>query len=232
MSSLVPALEAWVPQHSDANPADQPVLPPFVALPAFEPRQSVLVSWPVRVAQAADRVVARALPARHPPSLGSSGLAEIALAGLDRWCRLIPYHQEVVVAARARLRIEQAIARRAKRYRRFLELKRAMADRPLSANAGGTGQLHLNPANCWIRWSTESDVAANSRLSGSALFFLDGSDLRGIRMGLEGQVLINELADYEPCTVAQWARLSALVDAPQLTQLARHLIDIGLVAHT
>jgi len=90
----------------------------------------------------------------------------------------------------------------------------------------------LNPANCWIRWSTESDVAANSRLSGSALFFLDGSDLRGIRMGLEGQVLINELADYEPCTVAQWARLSALVDAPQLTQLARHLIDIGLVAHT
>jgi len=232
MSSFVPALEAWVPQHSGASPADQPALPSFAALPAFEPRQSVLVSWPVRVAQAADRVVARALPARRPPSPGSGGLAEIALAGLDRCCRLIPYHQEVVVAARARLRIEQAIARRAERYRRFLELKRAMADRPLSASADGTGQLHLNPANCWIRWSTEPDAAASSRLSGSALFFLDGSDLRGIRMRLEGQVLINELADYEPCTVAQWARLSALVDAPQLVQLARHLIDIGLVAHT
>ncbi len=232
MSSFVPALEAWVPQHSGASPADQPALPSFAALPAFEPRQSVLVSWPVRVAQAADRVVARALPARRPPSPGSGGLAEIALAGLDRCCWLIPYHQEVVVAARARLRIEQAIARRADRYRRFLELKRAMADRPLSAGADGTGQLHLNPANCWIRWSTEPDAAASSRLSGSALFFLDGSDLRGIRMRLEGQVLINELADYEPCTVAQWARLSALVDAPQLMQLARHLIDIGLVAHT
>ncbi len=51
-------------------------------------------------------------------------------------------------------------------------------------------------------------------------------------MRLEGQVLINELADYEPCTVAQWARLSALVDAQQLTELVRHLVEIGLVAYT
>ncbi len=50
-------------------------------------------------------------------------------------------------------------------------------------------------------------------------------------MRLEGQVLVNELADYQPCTIAQWARLSALVDAPQLAALVRHLVGIGLVAH-
>jgi hypothetical protein len=148
----------------------------------------------------------------------------------------MPYHQEVVVAERARLRIHEATERRAVRYRRFLELRRTMADRPLSLGAHGTSQLHLNPANCWIRWtdqagSAESGSGEETAYSSSALFYLDGSDLRGVRMRLEGQVLINELADYEPCTVAQWARLSALVDADQLTQLARHLVDIGLVAH-
>jgi hypothetical protein len=90
----------------------------------------------------------------------------------------------------------------------------------------------LNPANCWIRWTTEDEPAAAKSSSGSALFFLDGDDLRGIRMPLEGQVLINELADYEPCTVAQWAALSALVDHAQLAQLVRHLVSVGLVAHT
>jgi hypothetical protein len=232
MSSFVPALEAWVPQLGSVVPTDRPELPPFAALPAFEPRRSLLVSWPVRVAQAAERVVARALPARQVASPGGRGLAEITLAGLDRCCWLIPYHQEVVVAERARLRIRQAIEQRAERHRRFLELKRAMVDRPLSLGDDGTSQLHLNPANCWLRWATDLGSAEDAALSGSALFFLDGSDLRGIRMRLEGQVLINELADYEPCTVAQWARLSALVDTPQLTQLARHLVSIGLVAHT
>ena len=43
--------------------------------------------------------------------------------------------------------------------------------------------------------------------------------------------LINELADYQPCTIAQWARLSTLVDVPQLTVLVRHLADMGLVAY-
>jgi hypothetical protein len=43
-------------------------------------------------------------------------------------------------------------------------------------------------------------------------------------------VLINELADYQPCTVDQWARLSPLVDAAQLQGLVRYLETVGLVA--
>ena len=36
------------------------------------------------------------------------------------------------------------------------------------------------------------------------LFFLADGEVHGLRMNLEGQVLINELADYQPCTVLQW----------------------------
>jgi hypothetical protein len=231
MSTSIPVVENW-DQPIEGGLADgQTRLPAFATLPAFQPRRSLLVSWPVRVAQVADRVVARALPASLGAAPGGRGLTEITLAGLDRWCRLIPNHPEIVLAERARLRIQQVIEERADRCRRFQELRRAMEDTRSPLDGDGTCQLHLNPANCWIRWDVEAGSTEDEAFSGSALFFLDGNELRGIRMHLEGQVLVNELADYQPCTIAQWARLSALVDVPQLVALVRHLVGIGLVAH-
>ncbi len=231
MSSCVPALGAWTPQADEGVVTDPRAAPPSASFPAFAPRQSRLISWPVRVARVAERVVARALPASQAPALSVGSLAEITLAGLDHVCRLSPSRQEVLAAERARLRIEQVIARRQERYRRFRELKRGMVGRPLSLALDGTSQLYLNPANAWVRWSADNGGAEAEPFAGSVLFFLDGDDLRGIRMRLEGQVLINELADYEPCTVAQWAELSALVGHAQLVGLVHHLVRIGLVAY-
>jgi hypothetical protein len=224
--------ETWAPRI-DRPLLDGPAeLPAFAVLPTFQPRRSRFVSWPVRVAQAADRVVARARPASLGAGPGGRGLTEITLAGLDRWCRLIPNHPEVVRAERARLRLQQVIEERADRFRRFQELRRAMEDHRLSLDGDSACQLYLNPANCWIRYEAAARSVEEEAFSGSALFFLDGNALRGIRMHLEGQVLVNELADYQPCTIAQWARLSKLVDVPQLAALVRHLVEIGLVVHT
>jgi hypothetical protein len=232
MSTSTPVFETRV-LRVDSPLTDSPVeLPPLAALPTFQPRRSLFVSWPVRVAQVADRVVARAMPSGRKTGSGGRGLTEITLAGFDRWCRLIPNHPEIVRAERAHLRIQQVIAARADRFRRYQELRRAMDDKRLSLDGDSTCQLYLNPANCWMRWEAKSESAEEETFSGSALFFLDGNDLRGIRMHLEGQVLVNELADYQPCTIAQWAQLSALVDAPRLAALVRHLVGIGLVAHT
>jgi hypothetical protein len=232
MTSLVPALDPWGPQCDQPISTDGSQLSPFAPLAMIAPRRSPLVSWPVRMAQVADRVVARALPARQTALGSRRGLAEITLAGLDHVCRLIPYHQEIVVAERAKLRIHQAIARREDRYRQFLELRQAMPDQLAPVDLDGSPRLHLNPANCWLRWTAENATDGEATTATSALFFLHDSELRGMRMRLEGQVLINELADYEPCTVAQWAELSALTDRSQLVAFARHLIAIGLVAHS
>lgn len=232
MSTTSPLVDTWS-SSDDRPPAAAPPLPAFAELPAFQPRRSVLVTWPLRVAQAADRMVARALAVGASDGAAGCALTSITLAGLDRWCRLLPAHPEAVLAERARLRIEQLVATRAERVARYQELRRAMeaADevaRELPADS--PRPIHLNPANCWTRWDTQ--VSPNDEtLSCSVLFFLDGKELRGIRMRLEGQVLINELADYQPCTLAQWARLSALVDASQLALLVRHLAEMGLVAY-
>ncbi len=94
---------------------------------------------------------------------------------------------------------------------------------------GSAALIHLSPACCWIRINEEPRGDRGS-LSSSVLFFLVNDEIRGLRMNLEGQVLINELADYQPCTIRQWARLSSLADASQLSSLVRHLAEIGLVA--
>jgi len=231
MSSMVSAVPTCVPPVEGVAGSEAGATQPLGVWPAFAPRRSRLVSWPVRVAQAADRVVARALPSRELDARAGRGLAEITLAGFDQVCRLVPSHQEVVLAERARLSIRHAITRRAERHRRFSELRRAMTESEMDADSLARGQLFLNPANCWIRWAANGG-ADGARYASSALFFLDGDELRAIRMRLEDQVLINELADYEPCTVAQWAALSTLVDHTQLTELVRHLVAIGLVAHS
>jgi hypothetical protein len=184
----------------------------------------------VRIAEIADRVVARTLAA-PPASRGRDrGFAHFALAGFDRCCRLVPRHQQAVLAERAHLKIRRAVEHRRGRHQRFQELRRVMRDQRIPREDESACLLHLNPANCWLRWESAPCSAEESGRTSSAMFFLDGSALRGLRMQLEGQVLINELADYQPCTVAQWAHLSALVDAPQLIALVRYLEEIGLVA--
>ncbi len=247
MSTTSPLFDTWSSSDDGSSTGSAP-LPAFADLPAFQPRRSVLVSWPVRVAQAADRMVARAFApgaahggaahggaAHGGAAHGGAGrvLTAITLASLDRWCHLLPAHPEAVLAERARLKIEQLVEERADRVARFLELRHAMeAANEISRElpAESPRSILLNPANCWTRWETDIGLDDES-LSASVLFFMSGQELRGIRMRLEGQVLINELADYQPCTIAQWARLSALVGAPQLAVLVRHLAEMGLVAY-
>jgi hypothetical protein len=247
MSTTSPFFDTWSssddgplsPSSASASSAsassatDAASLPAFADLPAFQPRRSVLVSWPVRVAQAADRMVARALAPGAPGGATGRAWTTFTLAGLDRWCRLLPSHPEALLAERARLRIEQLMEERVDRLARFLELRHAMETAGQAGQewqADSSRQIHLNPANCWTRWDPAVGLDDES-LSSSILFFLVGQELRGIRMRLEGQVLINELADYQPCTIAQWAQLSALVDAAQLAVLVRHLAEMGLVAY-
>lgn len=232
MSTTSPFFDTWS-SSDDSSAAGSVPLPAFAELPAFQPRRSVLVSWPVRVAQAADRMVARAFAPAAAGGGPGRALTALTLASLDRWCHRLPACPEAVLAERARLRIEQLVEERAERVARFGELRQAMeaADEVARELPPESPRLiHLNPANCWTRWETDIGLDDDS-LSSSVLFFFDGQELRGIRMRLEGQVLINELADYQPCTIAQWARLSALVETPLLTLLVRHLAEMGLVAY-
>ncbi len=195
----------------------------------YHPRRSSLVSWTVRAAQVADRIVTRAFPASGVTREPNRRLVEKTLNGLDRCCRLLPAHQGVVAAERVRLRIQQVFDVRRQRYRHF-ERRRQMMQRSSEAIIPSGSLVHLNPVCRWVRISDEPYLEQHECLSGSVLFFRANNDIRGLSMNLEGQALINELADYQPCTILQWAQLSSLADSRQLRVLVRHLADIGLVA--
>jgi hypothetical protein len=204
-------------------------LPQLASLPARFPARSAWVRATVRIARATQwvttRVVARrdrVVPAREP-------LVELTLQGLDQLCRRVPGYRDVVTGERAWLQIERNIAQRSLRHHRFLALRRAMLTTRPALKETGPLEIYLNPACCWIR--EDDRTSCRQPPGGTSLYFLVERRLCRVDLDLQGQALINELADYQPCTVSQWARLSALLDARGLVVLIRHLAELGLVAY-
>ena len=182
------------------------------------------------MAQLADRIMSRAFPTGLVPTERSEGLVQKTLNGLGRVCGMIPTQHERVAAEQARLRIQQVLGVRKERFERFRALRGTMQGMAVPLDETSAWAIHLNPVNCWIRISDEPVSGARDTLAGSVLFFFADNEVRGLRMNLEGQVLMNELADYQPCTIRQWARLSSLADAQQLSAVVQHLAELGLVA--
>ncbi len=235
-SPLLPRMECRLPQSPDELPRGGWAYlfnPQRNAILAYLQRSS-LISWTLHFAQAADRLVGRVLPSPRPPGDTqdgwSDGWAQRAFHGLNRYFRFTAEQQESLAAERARARIEPLLAQRRVRWERFEQSRQTMQSFGRLLDETSPAQVHLNPACCWIRMQGEPLGGDRSDLSSSVLFFLVNNEIRGLRMNLEGQVLINELADYQPCTISQWAQLSSMADAGQLCSLVRHLAEIGLVA--
>ncbi|MFO7905886.1 MAG: hypothetical protein ACQESR_11635 [Planctomycetota bacterium] len=194
-----------------------------------ELKRSAVVAWTVRVARLADKLVTRAFPVAGAVNGRAGRLVERTLDGLEQCFRLLPTQQRGVLTERARLQIERVLQVRWRRYQHFLCVSAAMEQSQRSFSQADS-YLYLNPASQWVRLQGKSIAGPCGELSKDILFFRLGHDIRGARMNLECQVLINELADYQPCTVVQWARCSSLADTQQLMLLARHLRNMGLVA--
>jgi hypothetical protein len=142
------------------------------------------MSWPVRLAELADRLAARTLPAPHQDRMRDRGLAHATLSGLDACCRLVPGRQASLWAERALVRIRRVIDQRNDSYRRFQAIRQAARREPAADRDETTGLLHLNPAHCWLRCDSPPQSGPDPVMPGTVLFFLDDSQLRGLRMQL------------------------------------------------
>ena len=90
-------------------------------------------------------------------------------------------------------------------------------------------RLHLNPLRAWCRLRTSHFLVGELPPPVTILLFAVGDVFATRVFELEGQTLINELADYQPCTLNQWSELSALADRDQLVSLCQDLSDSGLI---
>ena len=90
-------------------------------------------------------------------------------------------------------------------------------------------RLQLNPIRTWAR------LASRLMLDGvdppaNVLFFATPSGPSAALLELEDQALLNELEDWQPCTLDEWAALSHVADRPQLLDFCLELSRIGVVA--
>jgi hypothetical protein len=137
--------------------------------------------------------------------------------------------QDMVDLQRARSVIQKRWQQSRPAVRRYrANCRRANGSRP-AFDENRTLRVHLNPLRAWCRLQTSYFLVGDVPPPATVLLFAVGDRFAARVFELEGQTLINELADYQPCTLDQWSRLSALADRDQLISLCKTLFDSGLI---
>ena len=73
-------------------------------------------------------------------------------------------------------------------------------------------------------------VALHAQPPAAMLFFPHEGTIRSAVLETEGRALIDELAQFEPCTVAEWAGVSSTADRDELVETVRDLAQMGLIS--
>ncbi len=152
------------------------------------------------------------------------------LQWLSRTQSPTPEQLDHIACQHARHAVEDQARRNRLKHVRFQEL-RSMNEQSLAElETNEQLRVYLNPIRTWARFITEELLDEDSQPPANVLFFANGNEVSTAVLELEGQALINELADYSPCTLGEWAALSQLADRDELADLCRDLADMGLVA--
>lgn len=138
--------------------------------------------------------------------------------------------QDYVTCQRARHQVENLARANRLKHVRFQELLTLAGELSTELETNGQLHIHLNPIRTWAQFSTPELLDAEAVPPCNVLFFASGREIGSAALELEGQALINELADYQPCTLDDWSSLSHLADREQLMELCCDLARMGLVA--
>lgn len=135
---------------------------------------------------------------------------------------------DYIVCQRARHAIEQLAHQRRLDYVRFHERSSLLDELLCQLASDPLLRIYLNPIHTWARFVTPV-LLEDAQPPANVLFFASRGQVATALLELEGQTLINELADFEPCTLAEWSSLTQLADRHQLEELCRDLAEMGLV---
>ena len=138
--------------------------------------------------------------------------------------------RDYVACQRARHAIEFEARKKRIKHIRFQELVSLVETLKDDFGTDSSLRIYLNPLRFWTRFITGEFLEDAQHPPANVLFFAIPSGVSTAVLELEGQALINELADYEPCTLTEWSALSQLASQEQLVELCRDLADMGLAA--
>ena len=143
---------------------------------------------------------------------------------------LTPPQRDYVVCQQARHQIEELARRNRLALVRFQEL-RSNSDRLVPRLRSQDGvQIFVNPIRTWTRFHTTELLDGEAPAPADVLLFAVDGEIGTAFLELEGRALFNELVDYQPISLGQWAALSQLADRDELAELSCDLSAMGLVA--
>lgn len=155
---------------------------------------------------------------------------EAMLRWLSATTDLSPVQRDYVACQRARHTIEDIARDKRIAYVHFQELS-SIVDQFLP-QLGSQEELRilLNPIRTWVTFETSELLEDDVQPPSNVLCFATRGDIATAALELEGQALLNELVDYQPCTLAEWAAVSTWADRDELKEFCRDLAEMGLVA--
>jgi hypothetical protein len=158
------------------------------------------------------------------------GDGERFLLWLERQRPLTAEQRDHVTCQRARHAVEDVARKDRRGHVRFQERWSVATQLAAELETNARLRICLNPIRVAARFETAALLDEDAALPADVLFFPVGNSVRTAVLEPGVAELLEELAGWEPCTLAQWACLSRHADRDELVALSRDLAEMGLVA--
>lgn len=155
---------------------------------------------------------------------------ESMLAWLERTQSLTPEQQDYITCQRARHAVEELARTRRLQYVEFQERYSLVETFLEELETNSSLRVFLNPIRVWTTFQTTTLLDEGAGAPANVLFFAVSGEVATALLELEGQALVNELADYQPCTIGEWSAASAFGSVEDLTGFVRELAQMGLAS--
>lgn len=152
------------------------------------------------------------------------------LRWVERIPSLTPEQRDYVACQRARHAVEAEGRRNRLGHLRFQELWSTAGQLGGMLGSEPRLRIHLNPIRGWSRFATSALLGEGADVPADVIFFAVRSEVGTAVLEPVGRAMIEELADFGPCTLDQWADRSQHSDREGLVGLCRDLAEMGLVA--
>ena len=138
--------------------------------------------------------------------------------------------QDYVTCQQARHTVENLARKNRLKHVRFQELASLAQQHCAELETNRSLRVYINPIRTWARFVSSELLEGQTEPPVDVLFFAARDQVASCVLELEGQALINELADFQPCRLDDWSDWSSLADRQQLVELCHDLAQMGLIA--
>ena len=114
-------------------------------------------------------------------------------------------------------------------YVRFQQLDRAEDNLLSYLDSNRTLRIAINTTRNWATFKTDELLGDDCQTPANVLFFAARGKIATAVLELEGQALLNELVDYQPCSIADLTHVSNWAERDELIAFYRDLTNIGLL---